>query len=82
MLGRTMGNLDSQDSPRPRLGGSHHLPPYSILCASPQSPHPNDILSLDSQVRVPKLPKLALLTLGAHNFMCRPQIELNSKAKL
>jgi hypothetical protein len=25
-------NLDSQDSPWPELGGSHHLPPYSILC--------------------------------------------------
>ncbi len=25
-------NTGSQDSPRPELGASHHLPPYSILC--------------------------------------------------
>jgi hypothetical protein len=53
-----MGNSDSQDSPRPGLGGNHHLPPYSILCGCPRGPHLNDILSWDSQVGVPKLPKL------------------------
>jgi hypothetical protein len=26
--------MDSQDSPWPKLGGSHHLPPYSIFNAS------------------------------------------------
>jgi len=26
-------NIDSQNSPRLKLGGSHHLPPYIILCA-------------------------------------------------
>ncbi len=41
MLGRATGNTDTQDSPRPGLGGSHHLPPYSILCDSPRDPHPN-----------------------------------------
>jgi hypothetical protein len=25
-------NTNSQDSPWPRLRGSHHLPPYTILC--------------------------------------------------
>jgi hypothetical protein len=55
-----MGNSDSQDSPQPKLGGSHHLPPYSILCASPQGPHQNGILSQDFQMGVPKLPKLGL----------------------
>jgi hypothetical protein len=60
VLGPTTGNSDSQDSPWPGLGGSHHLPPYSILCASPGGPHPNSILSQDSQVGVPKLPKLGL----------------------
>ncbi len=63
MLGRTTGNSDSQDSPRPRLGGSHKLPIYIILCASPRGPHPNGILSQDSQVGVSKLPKLGLLQL-------------------
>jgi hypothetical protein len=28
-------NTNSQDSPWLELGGSHHLPPYSILCAWP-----------------------------------------------
>jgi hypothetical protein len=36
VLGRTTGNSDTQDWPWPGLGGSHHLLPYSILCASPQ----------------------------------------------
>jgi len=48
-------NLDSLDSPRPGLGGSHHLPPYSILCSSPRDLHPNDSFSRDSQSGVPKL---------------------------
>ncbi len=38
-------NMDSQDSPWPGLGGSHHLPPYSILYAWPHGQHPNVILS-------------------------------------
>jgi len=38
--------LDSQDSPWPGLGGSHHLPPYSILCASPRGSHPNGLFVL------------------------------------
>jgi hypothetical protein len=60
VLGRATGNTDTQNSPRPGLGGSHHLPPYNILCASPQGPHPNGFLSRDSQVRVPKLQQLGL----------------------
>ncbi len=47
--------LDSLYSPQPGLGGSHHLPPYSIICAPPWVPHPNGFLSQDSQVGVPKL---------------------------
>jgi hypothetical protein len=38
-------NTNSQDSPWPKLGGSHHLPPYSILYAWPRDQHPNVILS-------------------------------------
>jgi len=41
VLGRATCNTDTQDSPRPGLGGSHHLPPYSILWTSPWGPHPN-----------------------------------------
>ncbi len=47
--------LDSLDSPRPGLRGSHHLPPYSILCVTPREPHPNGTFSWDSQGGVPKL---------------------------
>jgi len=60
VLGQTTGNSNSQDSPWPKLGGSHHLPPYSILCGCPRGPHPNGFLSRDSQVGVPKLPRLGL----------------------
>ncbi len=63
VLGRTTGNTNTQDSPRPGLGGSHHLPPYSIFCASPQGPHRNGFLSQDSQVGVLKLQQLGLLRL-------------------
>ncbi len=56
VLGRATGNLYTQDSSRFGLGGSHHLPPYSIFCDSPRGPHPNGFLSRDSQVGVPKFP--------------------------
>ncbi len=55
--------LDSQDSPRPGLGGSHHLPPYSILYVTPPHLHPNGIFSQDSQGGVPKLSRFGLLGL-------------------
>ncbi len=35
------GHFDTQDSPRPGLGGCHHLPPYSILCNAPRGLHAN-----------------------------------------
>jgi hypothetical protein len=60
VLGRATGNSNTQDSSRPRLGGSHCLPPYSILRASPRGLHPNGILSWDSQVGVSKFPHLGL----------------------
>ncbi len=54
-VGTSHEHLDSLDSPRPGLGGNHHLPPYSILCSSPPRLHPNGSFSRDSQVGVPKL---------------------------
>jgi hypothetical protein len=57
--------LDSLDSPRPGLGGSHHLPPYSILYVTPREPHPNGTFSRDSQGGVPKLSRVWLLGLWA-----------------
>ncbi len=71
MLGRATGNSDSQDSPQPGLARSHHLPPYSILCASPRGPHPNGILSRDSQVGVSKLSKLGLPQLWGPITLCK-----------
>jgi hypothetical protein len=60
VLGRVTGNTDTQDSPRPRLGGSHHLPPYSILCSSPRRLHPNGYFSRDSRMGVPKSRQMGL----------------------
>jgi hypothetical protein len=65
VLGQAMGNLDSLDSPRPGLGGNHHLPPYSILCSFSPKLHPNGILPRDSQSWVPKLSQFTLLGLWA-----------------
>jgi hypothetical protein len=55
-----MGNTDTQDSPRPGLGGSHHLPPYSILCSSRRRRHPNGHFSRDSCMGVPKLSRVGV----------------------
>jgi hypothetical protein len=55
--------MDSLDSPRPGLGGSHHLPSYNILCVCPRHLHPNGFLSRDSQREVPKLSRFGLLRL-------------------
>ncbi len=76
----------TQDSPRPRLEGSHHLPPYSIFCSSPRELHPNGSFSRDSQVGVPKLSRNCLGwspgTLGAHNSRLQSLIATRSKPKL
>jgi len=66
-------NLDSFDSSRPGLGGSHHLPPYSILCSSPQDLHPNGSFSRDSQSGVPKLSQFGLLGLWT---LITPRLDL------
>jgi hypothetical protein len=60
VLGQATGNTDSLESPWPGLEGSHHLPPYSILCIFPRHLHPNDFLSRDSQGGVPKLSRFGL----------------------
>ncbi len=70
VLRQAMGTLDSLDSPRPELRGSHHLPPYSILCASPRHPHPNGFLFRDSQGGVPKLSRFGLPGLWTIITLC------------
>jgi hypothetical protein len=69
--------LDSQDSSRPGFGGSHHLPPYSIICASPQHLHPNGFLFRDSQGEVPKLSRFRLPLLCGVIILC-PDLLLGS----
>ncbi len=54
-VGTSHGHFEPQDTPRPGLGGSHHLPPYSMLCSSRRRLHPNGTNSRDSQVGVPGL---------------------------
>jgi hypothetical protein len=63
-------HMDKQDSPWPGLGGSHHLPSYSILFAWPWDQHPNVILSRNSQVGVSNFPKLGLLRLWRLIILC------------
>jgi hypothetical protein len=82
-MNESQANTDSQDSPWPRLKGSHHLPHYSILYDWPHGLHPNVILFRDSQAESPKIPKIGTFaTLEAHNFLCRPLIEVRFKEKL
>jgi hypothetical protein len=50
-----MGNTTPLDSPLLGMGGSHHLPPYSILCVTLRRLHLNGFLSRDSQSGVLKL---------------------------
>ncbi len=80
VLGRATGNMDTQDSPWPRLGGSHHLPPYRILCTSPRGLHPNGFSLLGLLSGNPEIvPAKNLATLEPHNFVSRPWIEVRSK---
>ncbi len=52
--------LESLDSSQLGLGGSHHLPPYSILCVALREPHLNGTFSRDSRRGVPKLSRVGL----------------------
>jgi hypothetical protein len=63
-------HLDPLDSSRPELGGSHHLPPYNILCSSPLTLHPIDTFSQDSQSEVPKRSRIALPRFWASITSC------------
>jgi len=74
------GHFDTQDSPRPGLGGSHHLPPHSILYVTSRRLHPNGSFSRDSQVGVPKLSRVGLpglWTLTTPGFDLRLEKGLN-----
>jgi hypothetical protein len=57
-VGTSHGHFGPRDTPRPGLGGSHHLPPYSILCVSPRKLHLNGTFCWDSRNGVPKLSRV------------------------
>ncbi len=59
-VGTSHRQLGLLDSPRLGLGGSHHLPPYNILCVSPRRLHLNGSFSRDSQVGVSKLSRVGV----------------------
>ncbi len=83
VLGQAMGNLDSLDSPQPKLGGS---PPPSPIQYSLQL----SAEAISEWHFFPGLPKwnpeIVLVCtpgiLGIHNFLLRPLIEMNSEAIL
>jgi len=79
VLGRAKGNTDTENSPWSGLRGSHHLPPYSILYTSPRGPHPNGFFVPGRPNGSLKIAKVGTpMTLGHHNFACRPLIEMRS----
>ncbi len=80
MLGQTAGNTDSFDSPRPELGGSHHLPPYSIFCVTPSHLHLNGTFSRDSKSGVSKMSWFGLPRLWAFTTS-RPDLRLGRGLK-
>jgi hypothetical protein len=59
-VGTSHRQQNSLDSPRPELGGSHHLPPYSVICACPWHLHPNGFLWWNYQGGVLKLSRFGL----------------------
>ncbi len=83
VLRRATGNTNTQDSSQPELGGSHHLPPYIILCGWPHSLHPNGfslpgLPSGSSEIA----PMGTSATLKPHNFASIPPMEVRFKKKL
>ncbi len=79
----TRSYTDSQESSWHRLGGSHHLPPYNIICDWPHGLHPNVIFPRTPKLGILKFPKMETpAILEAHNFLCKLSIDARSKAKL
>jgi len=52
------------------LGGSHHLPPYNILCDLPLGLHPNGIFLGTPKSKVPQFLKLGLLPFWTPKNSC------------
>jgi hypothetical protein len=82
-LGQSRVATNTQDSPQPRLWGSHHLPPYNILYGWPWSLHPNGFSLPGLSSESPEImPTGTPANLEPHNFISKPRIEVRSKAKL
>jgi len=70
---------NAQNSPRPKFGGSHHLPLIIFTMGTTPKCH----FSRDSQVRSPKIFEIGIpVTLDTHNFFYKPSIEVKSQEKL
>jgi hypothetical protein len=86
VLGQATCNMDSLDSPRPGLGGSHHLPPYSILCVTPPHPHPNGFCPETPKVESQNCLEIVLVwthgTSQGHKSLLRPPIGTRFEANL
>ncbi len=54
----------------PNLGGATTFPLIVYFFSWPQDQHPNGILSQDSQVKVPKFPKLGFMQLWGPMTLC------------
>jgi len=74
--------MDSQGSPKPRLGGATTFPLiiYFVLGMGPAPKWHFVPGLLSGSLEIPKVGTSA--TLGAHNFIYKPSIEMRFKAKL
>jgi hypothetical protein len=79
---QTMTYTNSQNLPRPRFGGNHHLPPNNIVYDWSWGMHPNVIFLRTPKLNFKKFKIGTPCTLEAHKFLCKPPIEVRSKAKL
>jgi hypothetical protein len=86
VLGQTTGNTNSLDSSRPGLGGSHHLPPYSILCVTPRTHTRMPLCPGTPKVESQNCPKIIPVwtprTSRGHNSLLRPPVGTRSEANL
>jgi hypothetical protein len=86
VLGRAMGNTDTQDSPRPGLGEATTFPLIVYSMTRRGGGIQMAILSRDSRDSRVGVPKSRIFrtpaTLRLHNFRSRPPIDSPSEAKL
>jgi hypothetical protein len=87
-MDKPRANIDSQDPPQLRLGGSPTFPLIIFFVPSHgASTQMSFVPELSSgNFEIPKIPKILKIgpfaTLEAHTFVSRPLIEVSPKAKL